>query len=109
MKNWLATTNESLTFTGAPLEDIGLNPLTTTITFCSTVTAGLCSGPCNVFTGAGVCHATPGTNCLSATTNVAFCDHSGCSGSCNTFADCGTKLNDGFCDTPGTNSISLPN
>ncbi|KAJ7836902.1 hypothetical protein B0H14DRAFT_3870668 [Mycena olivaceomarginata] len=80
MKEWLSTTDAELTFTGLPVEELGINPLTTTVTFCSTRTANLCSGPCTVFTGAGVCINTPNTRCLAATTNVAFCDRSNCGG-----------------------------
>ncbi|KAF8178309.1 hypothetical protein K438DRAFT_2021964 [Mycena galopus ATCC 62051] len=109
MKEWLDTTDAELTFTGLPIESLGFNPLVTTVTFCSKRTANLCSGPCTVFTGAGVCHNAPNTNCLSATTNVAFCDRSNCGGSCNTLSTCGTHLDDGFCYTPGTASISIPN
>ncbi|KAF7328421.1 hypothetical protein MVEN_02558000 [Mycena venus] len=108
MKEWLSTTDVELTYSGLPIEALGVNPLVTTITFCSTRTANLCSGPCNVFTGAGVCHATPGTNCLAATTDVSFCDGANCGGSCHTLSACGTRLDNGFCFTPGTNSISLP-
>ncbi|KAJ7836903.1 hypothetical protein B0H14DRAFT_3870669 [Mycena olivaceomarginata] len=108
MKEWLSTTDAELTFTGLPVEELGINPLTTTVTFCSTRTANLCSGPCTVFTGAGVCINTPNTRCLAATTNVAFCDRSNCGGSCNTLSTCGTRLDNGFCFTPGTASISIP-
>lgn len=108
MKNWLSTTSANLTFIGEPIESLGLSPFVTTVTYCSTDTAGLCSGPCTVYTGGATCLNAPGTNCLSATTNVAFCDHAGCTGSCNVFDSCGTKLNNGFCATPGTKSISVP-
>ncbi|KAF7341685.1 hypothetical protein MSAN_02066800 [Mycena sanguinolenta] len=109
MKNFLATTDANLTFTGLPIEMLGVDPLVTTLTVCSTRTAQLCSGPCTVFTGTGTCFNTPNTNCLAATTDVAFCDHSNCGGSCNTLSTCGTRLDDGFCYTPGTNSVSVPN
>ncbi|KAI0367396.1 hypothetical protein BV20DRAFT_970580 [Pilatotrama ljubarskyi] len=106
MMRWLAATDAEVTFSGEPINP--LNTQQTTITFCSHRSGNLCSGPCNVFTGSGVCHATPGTNCLSATTDVSFCDGSNCGGSCNQFNSCGTHLENGFCATPGTNSVSLP-
>ncbi|KAF7372741.1 hypothetical protein MSAN_00479500 [Mycena sanguinolenta] len=108
MKNFLATTDANLTFTGLPIEMLGADPLVTTLTVCSTRTAQLCSGPCTVFTGSGTCFNTPNTKCLAATTDVSFCDHSNCQGSCNTLSTCGTRLNNGFCSTPGTNSVSVP-
>lgn len=108
MKNWLATTDANLTFIGEPIENLGISPFVTTVTYCSTRAGSLCSGPCTVFTGSNVCLNAPDTNCLSATGNVAFCDHAGCSGSCNNFNSCGTRLDNGFCATPGTKSISVP-
>ncbi|KAK7046184.1 hypothetical protein R3P38DRAFT_3307676 [Favolaschia claudopus] len=108
MKDWIATTDAELTFAGAPIDELGVNPLVTTVTFCSTRTANLCSGPCTVFTGSGVCHAAPDTNCLAATTDIAFCAGSNCNGGCNTLSTCGTRLDNGFCFTPSTNSFSVP-
>ncbi|KAJ7787220.1 hypothetical protein B0H14DRAFT_3095449 [Mycena olivaceomarginata] len=85
------------------------SPFVTTVTYCATRTANLCSGPCTVYTGGATCLDAPGTACLSATSNVAFCDKSGCKGTpCNVLSSCGTKLDDGFCFTPGTKSISVP-
>ncbi|KAJ6544535.1 hypothetical protein B0H19DRAFT_1310067 [Mycena capillaripes] len=45
MKEWLSTTDAELTYSGLPIENLGANPLVTTVTFCSKRTANLCSGP----------------------------------------------------------------
>ncbi|KAJ7079432.1 hypothetical protein B0H15DRAFT_933516 [Mycena belliarum] len=108
MKAWLASSAANLTFVGEPVEHVGLTPFTTTVTYCSTRTANLCSGPCTVYTGGAKCLNAPHTNCLTATSNVAFCNRAGCGGSCNVLSSCGTHLDSGFCYTPGTNSISVP-
>ncbi|KAJ7303018.1 hypothetical protein DFH08DRAFT_794181 [Mycena albidolilacea] len=108
MKNFLATTDANLTFIG-DVSTLGVSPFVTTVTYCATRTANLCSGPCTVYTGGATCLDAPNTACLSATSNVAFCDKSGCKGTpCNVLSSCGTKLDDGFCFTPGTKSISVP-
>ncbi|CAK5266354.1 unnamed protein product, partial [Mycena citricolor] len=54
MKNWVATTDSELTFVG-DINELGVNPFVTTVTFCSTRTNQLCSGPCTVFTGSSQC------------------------------------------------------
>ncbi|KAJ7303023.1 hypothetical protein DFH08DRAFT_977400 [Mycena albidolilacea] len=108
MKHWLATTDANLTFIG-DVSALGVSPFVTTVTYCSTRTANLCSGPCTVYTGGATCLNAPNTNCLSATSNVAFCDQTNCKGTpCNVFDSCGTRLDNGFCYTPGTKSISVP-
>jgi hypothetical protein len=48
-----------------------------------------CRGPCTILPGNGVCN-TLGTNCLTATTDVSFCDRSICGESYNQFNNCGT-------------------
>ena len=113
MLTWLATTDAKLAFVGEPIsgrssdkdkratEDI-------MVVYCSSRSQGLCGGACTVYNGGATCLNAPGTNCLSATGNVAFCDHSNCHGSCNDFNDCGTRLDNNFCYTPGTNSIVVP-
>ena len=81
-----------------------------TVTFCSRVSSGSCGGACTVVTASPTCISAPGTNCLMATLNeVEFCDHGDCGGICNRVDPCGTHLQGNFCDTPGTNSISIPN
>ncbi|EJF67483.1 hypothetical protein BD309DRAFT_1021231 [Dichomitus squalens] len=106
MMYWIANTDAELTFVGKPI-----NPLTprsaqnTMVTYCSGRVDNVCGGSCTVYNGGATCLSAPGTNCLSATNNVGFCDRSGCSGSCNQLASCGTRLDNGFCATPGTASI----
>ena len=104
--HWIATTDAELTFIGKPI-----NPLAprsaqdTTVTYCSTKNGNFCGGPCTVYTGGATCLNAPNTNCLSATNNVAFCNSPGCGGTCNQFSTCGNRLDNGFCSTPGTQSI----
>ncbi|KAJ7898303.1 hypothetical protein B0H14DRAFT_3424675 [Mycena olivaceomarginata] len=110
-KAWLATTNATLTFIGDPIPravdgSADLEARTTTmVTYCNTRVGGVCGGACTVYNGGATCLAAPGTNCLFATRNVAFCNHGGCGGTCNQFSDCRVQLDSGFCFTPGTNSI----
>ncbi|KAK7014358.1 hypothetical protein R3P38DRAFT_2545534 [Favolaschia claudopus] len=108
MKEYIATTDAELTFVGAPIGELGINPLLTTVTVCSTAAGNLCSGPCTVLTGSARCFETPDTACLSATTNIAFCNQAKCKGKCTPLSSCNKYLGDGFCYTPGTRSISLP-
>ncbi|EIW54845.1 uncharacterized protein TRAVEDRAFT_130874 [Trametes versicolor FP-101664 SS1] len=106
MMHWLATTDAELTFIGEPP-----NPLTpraaqnTMVTYCSSRTQNVCGGHCTVYNGGAACLNAPKTKCLSATKNVGFCDRGGCGGSCNQLSTCGTRLDNGFCFTPGTASI----
>lgn len=106
MLHWLSNTDAKLNFVGAPP-----NPLasrdgpTTTVTFCSSRIDSICGGTCNVYTGGPTCVDAPGTSCLAATNDVAFCDRGGCGGSCNLLSTCGSPLDNGFCSTPGTASI----
>ena len=108
MLHWLATTDAELTFVGEPI-----NPLSprsaqiTTVTYCSTRIENVCGGACTVYTGGATCLNAPDTNCLAATNNVGFCDRGGCTHSCHDLATCGTRLDNGFCYTPGTQSIAV--
>ncbi|KAI0355824.1 hypothetical protein OH77DRAFT_1424080 [Trametes cingulata] len=106
MAHWLATTDAVLTFVGeAP------NPLAaqqTTVTYCSFRSGNVCGGECTVYRGGATCLDAPATECLSATADVSFCDRAGCSDLCNQLDSCATRLNDGFCFTPGTESIAVP-
>jgi hypothetical protein len=108
-KRWLATTDADVTFHGKPLGDLEdftkRNALNTIVTYCDNKIDDLCGGACHVYNGGATCIDAPGTNCLSATNNVGFCDSGGCGGSCNQFSSCGTKLQNNFCFTPGTESI----
>ncbi|EJD40296.1 hypothetical protein AURDEDRAFT_139067 [Auricularia subglabra TFB-10046 SS5] len=106
---WLSTTDAELTYIGAPVGSphalVGGNVM---VVYCNKRTQGVCGGACTVYNGGATCLNAPGTTCLRATASVGFCDKSGCSGSCNQFSSCGTRLNDGFCFTPGTKSIIVP-
>lgn len=119
MKAWVDAQDPSnITLIGDPFAALR-NPLsarddtfpnTVTVTFCSTMTSGsACAGPCTTITsGAAACINVPGTSCLFATHDLAFCGGTACQGICNGFASCGVLLQGGFCATPGTQSISVP-
>ncbi|KAJ2912386.1 hypothetical protein MD484_g8020, partial [Candolleomyces efflorescens] len=113
LDHWLATTDAKLTFiTDTDIDTT--NPLAnraaldTRVVYCSQRTVNVCGGACTVYQGNARCLDAPNTNCLFATTNVGFCDRAGCGGSCNQFSTCGTRLDGGFCYTPGTRSINVP-
>ncbi|TBU25860.1 hypothetical protein BD311DRAFT_668755 [Dichomitus squalens] len=108
MMHWIATTEAELTFVGTPINPLAPRAATnTTVTYCTNRVDDVCGGPCTVFTGGGVCISTPNVVCLSATSNVGFCDSSDCRGTCSQLSDCNTTLNFGFCATPETASILL--
>ncbi|KAJ3870868.1 hypothetical protein F5051DRAFT_463877 [Lentinula edodes] len=102
---WIATTEANLTFIGEPITK--RNTEDTMVVYCSVRTQNVCGGACTVYNGGATCLSAPNTNCLSATNNVGFCDHSGCGGSCNQLSTCGVHLDNGFCYTPGTSSINV--
>ncbi|KAJ3576818.1 hypothetical protein NP233_g166 [Leucocoprinus birnbaumii] len=108
MDHWLATTDAKLTYAGSSGP---VNPLlpraaqNTRVVYCSSRVANVCGGACTVYDGGAACLNAPDTQCLSATQNVGFCDRGGCGGSCNQLSTCGTRLDGGFCWTPGTASI----
>lgn len=112
MAQWLSNHEGVITYVGLKnhTEIVKRAAQSTTVTYCGQVSGNLCSGPCTVSTGNGICINAPGTNCLAASTDVAFCDYDNCDSSdgCHNLSQCGTRLNDGYCFTPGTNSISLP-
>ncbi|KAH9474928.1 hypothetical protein JR316_0012023 [Psilocybe cubensis] len=111
MKAWVsALPPDEVTLVGDPFAALSSRAaLSVTVTFCSTQSSTICTGPCTVKTVAGgTCIAAPDTNCLSATSQVTFCDRSGCGGSCNELNSCGTRLENNFCFTPGTESIGVP-
>ncbi|KDR77982.1 hypothetical protein GALMADRAFT_224390 [Galerina marginata CBS 339.88] len=108
LKHWLATTDADITYIGKPINPLSRRQFQqTTVVYCTDRIASFCGGTCNVYTGGPICLEAAGTNCLSATNDVGFCDQGNCGGSCNEFAACGTKLSNNFCDTPGTNSIAV--
>ncbi|KAJ3826850.1 hypothetical protein F5878DRAFT_640428 [Lentinula raphanica] len=102
---WIATTSANLTFIGDAITKRDTED--TMVVYCNTRTVNVCGGACTVYNGGATCLSAPNTNCLSATNNVGFCDHSGCGGSCNQLSTCGVHLDDGFCYTPGTKSINV--
>ncbi|KAM5536117.1 hypothetical protein V8D89_010216, partial [Ganoderma adspersum] len=108
MMYWIANTDAELTFIGKPIDPLAprsATALTTTVTYCSIRVGGVCGGPCMVYTGGGTCLNAPNTNCLGATNNVAFCDRGNCTGDCSQLSTCATGMDNGFCFTPGTESI----
>lgn len=108
MDNWLSTTAANLTYIGtAPSKRVPntLGRRDTTVTYCTKRVDSVCGGTCQVYTGGPTCLDASGTSCIAATADVGFCDKGSCGGSCNQFSSCGTTLENGFCDTPGTKSI----
>ncbi|KAG6907210.1 hypothetical protein DXG01_009899 [Tephrocybe rancida] len=111
---WFATIpDEDITFIGKPIDKtrgvtLGtLAALDTFVMYCSTRSGSICTTPCTVYNGPATCISAPNTNCLFATNDVAFCDGTNCNGSCNDYNSCGTRLDQGFCYTPGTRSIAV--
>ncbi|THH33243.1 hypothetical protein EUX98_g968 [Antrodiella citrinella] len=104
--NWLATTDAQVTFVGKFAAE--LTPLDITVTYCNRRTNNLCGGDCTVYVGGQKCLNAPDTQCLGANHDVSFCDRAGCGHSCNALSSCGTRLDNGFCFTPGTASINVP-
>ncbi|KAH9846538.1 hypothetical protein C2E23DRAFT_574230 [Lenzites betulinus] len=106
MMHWLATTDAALTIIGEPINPLApRSAQNTMVTYCSSRTQNVCGGACTFYNGGATCLNAPDTNCLAATNNVGFCDRAGCGGSCNQLSTCGTRLDNGFCFTPGTRSI----
>ena len=103
---WLSTTDAELTFVGAPINPLApRSAQNTMVTYCNKRSNNVCGGSCTVYNGGAACLDAPGTSCLAAPHNFAFCDRGGCGGSCNQLSSCGTRLDNGFCYTPGTRSI----
>ncbi|KAH7103665.1 hypothetical protein BKA62DRAFT_768605 [Auriculariales sp. MPI-PUGE-AT-0066] len=106
---WVRTTDSELTFIGEPIAaSLAKRQETVQVVYCSLRLGDVCGGPCTVYNGGAICLDAPDTNCLRATSNVAFCSSSGCGGDCNQLETCGTRLNNGFCWTPDTASIAVP-
>ncbi|TFK71107.1 hypothetical protein BDN72DRAFT_895953 [Pluteus cervinus] len=116
---WITTTDANLTFIDDPPfaikpfpkrqeEEVAL----AVVILCTEQVNDGCSGDCTIHTAgggfSGGCASVPGTNCILATTDLQFCTGTACTGTCNSLADCGDILSDGFCATPGTNTISFP-
>ncbi|RDX48658.1 hypothetical protein OH76DRAFT_1404587 [Lentinus brumalis] len=106
---WLDTTDANITYIGAPINrNAPRSAENIMITYCSSRTQNVCGGACTVYNGGATCLYAGGTVCIAATANVGFCDRQNCGGSCNQLASCGTRLDNGFCYTPGTQSIIVP-
>ncbi|KZV63199.1 hypothetical protein PENSPDRAFT_616917 [Peniophora sp. CONT] len=109
LMDFIMNTNATLTFTGAKPGSLAARAGgNVNVVYCTSRSGDVCGGSCTVYTGPATCISSPGTRCMKADFDVSFCDHGGCSGSCNQYNSCGTKLGNGFCDTPGTQSITVP-
>lgn len=105
---WLSTTDANITYSGAKPGSLAARAGgNVNVVYCSSRSGEVCGGSCTVYNGPATC-ISGDTVCLRASADVSFCDHAGCSGSCNQFSSCGTILNGGFCDAPGTKSITVP-
>ncbi|KAH9476472.1 hypothetical protein JR316_0010384 [Psilocybe cubensis] len=101
---------DEVTLVGDPFGTLSSRAaLSVTVTFCSTRSADICTGPCTVRTlPGGTCIDTPNTNCLAATGQVVFCGSPACGGICNLLSTCAGHLENNFCFTPATKSIGVP-
>ncbi|KAJ7358511.1 hypothetical protein DFH08DRAFT_687034, partial [Mycena albidolilacea] len=79
----------------------------TLVTYCQNRVGNVCGAPCTTYNGGSACINAPGTNCLSATSNVAFCTGPNCSGTCSQISQCLIPLARGFCYVPNTKSILI--
>ncbi|KAH6910906.1 hypothetical protein BKA70DRAFT_1370781 [Coprinopsis sp. MPI-PUGE-AT-0042] len=107
LDHWIATTDAKLTFVGSN-ERSGVGIQAIRVVYCNRRTNNVCGGACTIYDGGNRCLAAPGTQCLSATGNVSFCNRGGCGGACSAFNECITRLENNFCWTPGTASINVP-
>ncbi|KZV68733.1 hypothetical protein PENSPDRAFT_753888 [Peniophora sp. CONT] len=105
---WLSTTNANVTYVGPKPGSLAARAGgTVNVVYCTERHGNVCGGSCTVYNGPNTC-LSGGISCLKASSDVSFCDHGNCHGSCNELSTCGTKLDNGFCDTPGTKSITVP-
>ncbi|KAL1747106.1 hypothetical protein HDZ31DRAFT_80688 [Schizophyllum fasciatum] len=109
---WLKTTDANLTFIGDPIPGynapeglVSRAAQATWVSYCSKRIGNICGGDCTVYNGGPRCLNAPDTVCLAANHDVGFCDRAGCGHSCNSYNSCGTRLDGGYCYTPGTKSI----
>ncbi|PPQ73610.1 hypothetical protein CVT26_010518 [Gymnopilus dilepis] len=111
LQDWLSTTDANITYIGQPIgnpSELSKRQLPNTmVVYCDTQSVNVCGGTCTVYNGGPTCLDAPNTACLMATSNVGFCDRGGCGGSCNQFSSCGSPIDNGFCSTPGTASITV--
>jgi len=106
LQDWLDHTDAKITYIGKPISK--RNALDTQVIWCTERLGNRCAGVCMVYTGGPRCIvAGPHIECLTANANVAFCEKSGCGGTCNLFSSCATHLDNNFCYTPGTVSIRV--
>ncbi|KAL1710862.1 hypothetical protein EV121DRAFT_191765 [Schizophyllum commune] len=116
--HWLRTTDAELIYIGHPAHEIAepMDILTRAthatgfVTHCNVrTTDNKCGGTCTVYAGGPTCVSAPHTTCYYVSSNfqnaVSACGGPGCTGSCSAYAQCSTRLSDGFCYAPGTQSI----
>ncbi|KAL1684225.1 hypothetical protein EV122DRAFT_285947 [Schizophyllum commune] len=117
--HWLRTTDADIIFIGHPPIRRITKPAdllaratqaTGFVTYCNVrTTDNKCGGTCMVYAGGPACVSAPHTTCYYVSSNfqnaVSSCGGPGCTGSCSSYAQCGTRLSDGFCYAPGTQSI----
>jgi hypothetical protein len=108
---WLRTTTANVEFIGSDF-NTPLGPLDVRLIYCSEriENTTTCGGNCFAYQGPGSQCMLPTlrtANCLAATRSVHMCFTKDCN-DCNLFTSCGTRLDNGFCFTPDTNSIRLP-
>ncbi|TFL05295.1 hypothetical protein BDV98DRAFT_589984 [Pterulicium gracile] len=102
MDAWLANTTAIIT----NLNDLTSSSSSARIIWCDRRVAGGCGGSCTVYNGNVLCLPTSQkTQCMAATSNVAWCTGETCDGWCNELQACMHRLDDGFCWTPGAGSV----
>ncbi|KAL1762697.1 hypothetical protein FB107DRAFT_285149 [Schizophyllum commune] len=116
--HWLRTTDAEFIYIGQPVHEIAdlgdiLTRATHTtgfVTYCNVrTTDNECGGTCTVYAGGPACVSAPHTTCYYVSSNfrnaVSACGGPGCTGGCSGYAQCATRLIDGFCYAPETQSI----
>ncbi|KAL1723224.1 hypothetical protein EV715DRAFT_191524 [Schizophyllum commune] len=116
--HWLRTTDAEMIFNGHPVSGLTAPAgiftraaqATGFVTYCNVrTTDNKCGGTCTVYAGGPACVSAPHTTCYYVSSNfqnaVSACGGPGCTGSCSGYAQCATRLSDGFCYAPGTQSI----
>ncbi|KAI5895092.1 uncharacterized protein SCHCODRAFT_01121410 [Schizophyllum commune H4-8] len=116
--HWLETTDAELSFIGdsisglkAPADILPrVAQATGFVTYCNVrTTDNKCGGTCTVYAGGPACVSAPHTACYHVSSNfqntVSACGGPGCTGGCSGYSQCATRLSDGFCYAPGTQSI----
>ncbi|KAF9499461.1 hypothetical protein BDN71DRAFT_1428176 [Pleurotus eryngii] len=77
LDDWLRTADANITFVGGAKGPLPRrNALIARVVYCTQRSGPLRGDHCTLYEGNSVCLNAPGTNCLMATTNVAFCNAS---------------------------------